>query len=213
MGILRTIRQKFGADMPDSAALTQGLGEVNRKIDANRAAARVLENELPAAVLRSIDLGIAERRKLTALNSEHDGLVATAEALKREIAEALAREKGVDLDKAWAVATEYGDAVIMAANNIDSLVGIVAEALGKLQDAVTNFEVSLPVRAHDYQSDLRGHGASFVANAIRARLQNLPVIPKLRTMAVEETTVALRVRPPKIQESAQPVAASAEAGE
>jgi hypothetical protein len=100
MGILQTIRQKFGADMTDSMALTQGLGEINRKIDANRAAARVLESELPGAVLRSIDLGITERRKLMALQSEHDGLIATAEALKREIADAVAREKAVERDKA-----------------------------------------------------------------------------------------------------------------
>lgn len=70
MGILQQIRAKFGADVPDSAALTQALGDLNARINKNRADAATIEASIPGAVIASIDGAATERRKLANLQSE-----------------------------------------------------------------------------------------------------------------------------------------------
>ncbi len=101
MGILQQIRTKLGlaADVLDSVALTQALGDLNTRINKNRADAAAIEASIPEAVVRSIDSAATERRKLQSLTSEHAALVSAADATRREIAAALARERDAELQE------------------------------------------------------------------------------------------------------------------
>lgn len=96
MGILQQIRTRFGADVADSVALTRALDDLNAKLDKNREAMLALEEALPVDVIKSIDLGATSRRKLAGLQSEHQALLATIEATRREIADARDRERAAE---------------------------------------------------------------------------------------------------------------------
>ncbi len=213
MGILESLRSKFGTDLSDVAALTRQLGEALGHVNRLDAAIAEVRDGLPLDMVRSIDAGAGSRNKLAKLQSERAGWAETADALRKEIDAARAAEDAAELGKAWDVAAELGAVVVKNANDVDALCGTLALAIEKMRDAVVAFEVSLPARARDYDSSLQRHGASFAFDAIRARLQNLVKIPKLREMAKEEITVALRVRPSKQESVPSTVATAAEASE
>jgi predicted nucleic acid-binding Zn-ribbon protein len=97
MGILQQIRTKFGGNSPDSVALTQAGGDLDTRMIKNRADAATIEASIPGAVIASIDGAATERRKLQALDSEYGALVKAADAIRREIAAAIAREAAAEL--------------------------------------------------------------------------------------------------------------------
>lgn len=152
MGILQSVRTVLGlaSDLPDSAALQRALDEVGGRIARCREKIASLEQELPAAVIRSIDSGAAERRKLSQLQSELAGLETTRAAIERELAEALKAEADQELAARWAVSEQYGDEFIALAaranDAVDQLTDVCVEMLAKYE----HFFRSLPVQAGDF---------------------------------------------------------------
>ncbi len=146
MGILQQIRTKLGAgpDMLDSVALTQALGDLLSRDNKNRADAAAIEASIPGAVLASIDGAATERRKLANLDSEHAALVKAADATRREIALAVAREEASEIQARWAVAVQSAGAVIVAVSEINPIIETLAGRLDKLLDTISAFEARLP---------------------------------------------------------------------
>ena len=196
MGILQQIRTKLGVspEMPDSAALAHAARDLNARINQNRADAAAIEASIPGAVIASIDGAATERRKLERLESEHTALVRAADAIRREIVEARAHERAIELGKSWDNARERAGAVLAAATRIDEIVSTLAVAIAELRDEIIKFEASLPARAPDYDSSLQRNAAASAMDGLKARLLSASVIPSLRALAEDETAVALRVR-------------------
>src|SRR5208337_5008916 len=121
MGILEIWRTKFGSGVPNSQVLTRGLGDLNERINQNRADAAAIEASIPGAVIASIDGAATERRKLERLESEHTALVRAADAIRREIVEARAHERAAALGKSWDNARERAGSVLASATRIDDL--------------------------------------------------------------------------------------------
>ena len=201
MSILSHILTKLGRpDMPASSAFTEALADVNARIDKNRTAARALTDELPGAVIRSIDAGATERRRLSNLESEYSALLATASAIRRELDEALAGERAAQTDEAWNASAEDAAVVIAAAHEIDTIIETLAEGIEALRDAIGVFDAGLPTRGSDYRSELISSAASYAAAALGDRLQRALEIRSLAAIAKEETAVAFKARPSKQQE-------------
>jgi hypothetical protein len=146
MGIVEQIRTKFGlsADTPDSAALTQALGDLNGRINKTDDAIAALQAELPGAVIRSIDAGATERRKLATLRSEREGLVSAAEATRSEIAKALAREALAGRQARWAAVVESTGAVLVDISEVETSIETLDDRLEKLLETILTFEAQLP---------------------------------------------------------------------
>ena len=153
IAILDFIRAKFGADQPDSVALTRALEDLDLRISKNRISTQALEQALPATVIRSIDAGATERRKLAALQSEHAALVATADATRRELAEAHIREKAADLEKAWAAAEEKVRALESAGEQLTAAIDAIVEAATAVLRADADFRPSVPAPPADWSPD------------------------------------------------------------
>ena len=75
MGFLQLIREKLGAapDMPDSAVLTQALGEALDKLNKIDARIAELKSGISLDVARSDDAAAATRAQLAELRSEREG--------------------------------------------------------------------------------------------------------------------------------------------
>ena len=204
MGILQSIRERLGAapEMPDSAALTQALGEKLQEVNRIDADILALERRLPLDVILNPDGGEASSRELADLKSKHDRLTATCAALRRENTEALARERADELNARWMTAEEWSGAVLAAAGKVDSIIESLADAIVELREAVVTFDSSLPTRAADYGygSSLQSSAASFASAKLRAIVTREPVTSSLRTIAENDIAVALRVRPSNKQE-------------
>ena len=149
MAILQYVRTKFGLGElePDSALLAKALADTDGRVNKNQADTEALERELPAAVIRSIDAGNTERRKLAQLQSEHGALVATAAAIRNELAEARAREQAADLEKAWAGAEEKGRALKAAGDELTAAISTVWETVQILLRADADFRLAVPQSA------------------------------------------------------------------
>jgi hypothetical protein len=146
MPILDYLRTKFGLGEsgPDSALLVKALGDTEERIAKNRAEARELSKDLPGAVIRSIDAGATERRKLAALESEHGALVATAAAIRSELAEAQARESEEALAKAWAEAERKGNALKAAGEELTTAIAAMVEKARAVLRADEDFRPAVP---------------------------------------------------------------------
>jgi len=195
MGILQSIRAKLGVspEMPDSAALTQALGEKLQEVNRIDADILALERRLPLDVIQNPDGGEASSRELADLKSKHDRLTATCDALRRENAEALARERAAELAARWNTAEERSGTVIAAAGKVDAIIESLADAIVELREAVVTFDSSLPTRAADYGSSLQSSAASFASAKLRAIVTREPVT-SLHTIAENDVAVALRAR-------------------
>jgi hypothetical protein len=147
--LLEVIRSRFGDEKPDSEALTQALGELNQRINKNREAVAALEAELPLAVLKSIDAGATERRKLANLDSEYKGLVAAAEATRREIADALARERAVEKRQALEADRARGGVLVEKAEKLQIALATTAKLALQVLQAGDDFDRNRPRRHAD----------------------------------------------------------------
>jgi hypothetical protein len=198
MRLLDVLRTKSPTDRPHSAVLEQALADVDGRLDQNTAAARALTDELPAAVIRSIDAGATERKKLANLTSEREALVTTAAALRRELDEALARERQAALQVRWDESQKLGDAFVAAASRADAAISAaaatLATAIRELNAAESAFEGSLPDRparpwGYASQRAVARDGLSVAADAIRAHVRNdrsIEKVPALKALAQEQ---------------------------
>jgi predicted nucleic acid-binding Zn-ribbon protein len=190
MGILQQIRTKLGvgSEMPDSAALTQALGDLNARINQNRADAAAIEASIPGAVIASIDGAATERRKLERLESEHTALVKTATATRREIAEALAREKAAELDGKWERAERLGDELKEAGVEFRAAYDALISAARKVLAVNDRFVESVPVKAPDWSPQIFADGVAFFTERLASHVL-------LERVVTEQVAMGFKARP------------------
>ena len=159
--ILQTIRAKLGLgpDVPDSRVLTQALGDLNARINKDRADAAAIEASIPGAVIASIDGAATERRKLQALDSERSALVKAADATRREIAAADAADRFVELQSKWDATAALGNVYLQAARDADLAKVTVADRLEVVKAAQLAFEQSQPERVRSVSRIANDHSS------------------------------------------------------
>jgi hypothetical protein len=179
--IVETVRAKFGliAEVAEAAVWTRQQDDLSERITKADDAIAALQAELPDAVIRSIDAGATERRKLATLRSEREGLVSAAEAMRKKIDEVLTVERAAKLQADLAEAKRLGEVVIAAAQKADAAVKAAAEALAgpleELKAAQTAFQDAVPMDyLHDrsYPSAIAHSSYEIAAAGFKARLLN-----------------------------------------
>jgi hypothetical protein len=155
MGILEQIRSKFGRPgILDSVALTQALGDLNARINKNRADAAATEAAIPAAIIESIDGAAAERGKLQNLESEHIALVSAADATRRAIAEALQREQTAEDMAQWERAEAFATWQLKArVVRIENQILKLREDLSGLLEDDSKLQKMVPAVPYDWDAN------------------------------------------------------------
>jgi len=190
MGILEIWRTKFGSGVPNSQVLTRGLGDLNERINKNRADAAAIEASIPEAVIASIDGAATERRKLERLDSEHKALVAAADATRREIAEARRREAAADFEARWQRAEEKADELRAAGKAADETYSRLVAAVRLLIQANEALIKAVPAPARDWSPTLLSDGLALFLEKLGTRA----MLPKT---IEEQCLMALKGRPKK----------------
>jgi hypothetical protein len=115
------------------------------------------------------------------------------------------RDKGIELDKRWDVKAKDGDMKIRCSGDGDALAGMVAEWVKRMRKVNETFDAGLPERAPDYSSGLQRNDLLAFEACVHARVQNPAplVIPSLRSQAMNDVAVALRIRPKKHEQAVQ----------
>jgi hypothetical protein len=146
MGILQQIREKLGAgsEMSESAAGTKALGERIQEANDIDEKIRALEQRLPLDEIQSHDLGEASSRELADLKDQRDRIAATCALLRREIADAVERERIAEkISKFGAAAEKARVCAPLAADLIAAIKPAVAAARALL-DANAEFIKAIP---------------------------------------------------------------------
>jgi hypothetical protein len=129
----------LGSDTPDSAVLTRQLEDLNGRLVSNREKMTELELELPMAVLKSIDAGATERRKLVALRSEREGLTATVSVIEQALSDALKAEADERLVARQQAAREAGKNLIAASEDLKAQIVALVKAASATVAAGNDF--------------------------------------------------------------------------
>jgi hypothetical protein len=156
MGFVQDLRTVFGigSEVSNSSALAQARDEIDARIAKCGEKIQALERELPSAVIRSIDSGATERRKLAQLQREQTGLEATRVVIERDLAEALAAERAAEMAARWATAKRHGDKMLATARRLNDAIDGAADLMMALLNQNDAFVQSLPRLAGDYSGSL-----------------------------------------------------------
>jgi hypothetical protein len=125
---------KLGADIPNSAALTQELGNQLAMLNQNEKDTQALEAGLALDTIKSADRGRTTTDKLERLGKDRRAIENTVKSLRARIAEALDSERAAATAKQWIEARGLGAELQAAAR-------AVMEGTDDLQMAVKNFAI------------------------------------------------------------------------